>query len=610
MDTLDPLERLFKAEFSELERSYHHRADLLRLLSFLCPDNIPIRLFSSFKYNEITTPSVATRKKTTWSCFKRERRAVPAVQKPPLCQNLRSLLGNKSRRQEELYQLKNASLLEQAVEVDHRTGLSYTMHDLICFLTQRVGVTPDTKLTWFILATDILWAVMAEELEPESEQFMANRAMCIPHITALARIEVPERYRVPQFAYICHLAGDYFYDIYEAAEAAKMYDIAISDREIACKEGLEPDEYNLLLSLQYLGNAKRELNNYEEAQELYDRALAGMTAILGPDALDTLRVRPNIAMLAENQALYDIADKQYNKVIQGMGDAAETETELSYVKEGLALVYRMKGLYVKSAEYLEQVRDIQNRDQNLNEYHPKVIQSQQNLAIAYFDLGRYTKAETMLASILEKCREKYDDIREITTKVMMNLAIVWVYQGRFESAEGMALRAIDPLITGFDPVKECTRSKRPYLIDALEILALTHEELHKNAEAEAEYNVVFQSRKSVLRPDHHFIFRAKEGLARVYGDSGPESASRAFPIFKEVLENHTRELGKEHPDTLLTLHNYGIFLKKQGGKHMEKARWVLEEAFEGRTRVLGPEHPLTLVSKTSLMGIDVVDNGE
>lgn len=62
----------------------------------------------------------------------------------------------------------------------------------------------------------------------------------------------------------------------------------------------------------------------------------------------------------------------------------------------------------------------------------------------------------------------------------------------------MALRAIDPATTGFDPVKECTRYKRPYLIDALEILVRTHEHLHKNAEAEAEYTVVLQSRKSVL----------------------------------------------------------------------------------------------------------------
>ena len=385
-----------------------------------------------------------------------------------------------------------------------------------------------------------------------------------------------------------------------------MYNIAVSDRERACEEGLEPDEYNLLLSIQDLGDAERELDNYEAAQKLYDRALTGLTAIMGPDAPVTLRVRTKIAILAENQALYAAAEEQYNKVIQSMGNATETDTGLSYAKEGLALVYRMQGLYVKSAECLEEVCSMHKRDRSLNEYNPKVIQSQQNLGIAYFDLGRYTEAERLLVSILERCREKYDDSHEITKGVAMNLAMTWVYQGRFEDAEGMALRAIDPITTGFDPVKQCTRSKRPYLIDALEILARTHEHLHKNAEAEAEYNVVLQSRQSVLRPDHHFIFRTKESLARVYGDSGAKSASKAFAIFEEVLENHTKELGREHPDTLLSLHNYGTFLNRQGGEHGEKAKRLLEEAFEGRTRVLGPEHPLTLVSKACLAGMDEV----
>lgn len=198
---------------------------------------------------------------------------------------------------------------------------------------------------------------MTEELDPESEQFMLNRAMCILHITVLARLDVLERYRVPLFAYICHLAGDYLYDTYKAAEAANMYNIAVS-KERAYEEGLELDEYNLFESLQELGNCERELDNYKAAQKLYDRALTGMTAVMGPDAPETLRVRTNIAMLAESQALYAVAEEQYNIVIQSIGNATEKGTELSYAKEGLAVVYRMQGLYVKSAEGLEKVRDM------------------------------------------------------------------------------------------------------------------------------------------------------------------------------------------------------------------------------------------------------------
>ena len=81
-----------------------------------------------------------------------------------------------------------------------------------------------------------------------------------------------------------------------------------------------------------------------------------------------------------------------------------------------------------------------------------MIQSQQNLAIAYFDLGRYTEAESLLVSILERSREKYNDTHEITTRVAMNLAMVWVYPNGYHDAEVSMQRVVATGAGRFDLV--------------------------------------------------------------------------------------------------------------------------------------------------------------
>lgn len=77
--------------------------------------------------------------------------------------------------------------------------------------------------------------------------------------------------------------------------------------------------------------------------------------------------------------------------------------------------------------------------------------------------------------------------------------------------------------------------------------------------------------------------------------------SRAEPLLVEALRIRRKELPKDDPDTLLTVHALGSLLTNLG--RYDEGYGYLKEAYEGRTRVLGPEHRATLATGTSLGGV-------
>ena len=74
--------------------------------------------------------------------------------------------------------------------------------------------------------------------------------------------------------------------------------------------------------------------------------------------------------------------------------------------------------------------------------------------------------------------------------------------------------------------------------------------------------------------------------------------AEAQKLFEEVVEIKARTLGRDHPDTLLSINNLAAMLMNLG--HLDEARKLLEEAIERNRERLGPNHPETLKSIGSL----------
>jgi hypothetical protein len=73
------------------------------------------------------------------------------------------------------------------------------------------------------------------------------------------------------------------------------------------------------------------------------------------------------------------------------------------------------------------------------------------------------------------------------------------------------------------------------------------------------------------------------------------------------VEKRKRELGPEHPDTLVSMNNLGFSYWKQG--RWKEAEKLQLHVVESRKRVLGPDNPLTLSTMASL-GFAYWDEGQ
>jgi tetratricopeptide (TPR) repeat protein len=72
----------------------------------------------------------------------------------------------------------------------------------------------------------------------------------------------------------------------------------------------------------------------------------------------------------------------------------------------------------------------------------------------------------------------------------------------------------------------------------------------------------------------------------------------AEPLYRRALEARERTLGKEHPDTLMTVHNLALLLKDKGD--YAEAEPLYRWALKASERTLGRDHTNTVMAVNGL----------
>jgi hypothetical protein len=80
-----------------------------------------------------------------------------------------------------------------------------------------------------------------------------------------------------------------------------------------------------------------------------------------------------------------------------------------------------------------------------------------------------------------------------------------------------------------------------------------------------------------------------------------KSGVRFEDLLAEALKHRKLKLGEDHPDTLESLHDFGVMYLEQA--RYEDAEPLLLLAFQGRETKLGPQHPRTIDSLKQLVSL-------
>jgi len=173
--------------------------------------------------------------------------------------------------------------------------------------------------------------------------------------------------------------------------------------------------------LNQLGYYLGQRAQYEEAEPLYQRAIAIGEKTLGPEHPDLATGLNNLAELYRNQGKYEEAEPMYKRAIAiGEKTLGPEHPLLAIYINNLANLYRDQGKY-EEAEPLYQ-RAIAIGEKTLGPEHPDLATWLNNLANLYCDQGRYEEAEPLFKRALAVYEQKLGANHPSTRTIRENYA--------------------------------------------------------------------------------------------------------------------------------------------------------------------------------------------
>ena len=259
------------------------------------------------------------------------------------------------------------------------------------------------------------------------------------------------------------------------------------------------------------------------------------------------------------------------------------------IRNNLAGAYYSVGRFGEAIELYEQV--LADRVRVLGPDHPDTLTVRNNLAGAYKSAGRLAEAVELFERVLADQERVLGPDHPDTLAARNNLAGAYYSVGRF----GEAIELFERVLAERERV---LGSDHPDTLTTRNNLAGAYYFAGRFGEAIELLGRVLAERERVLGPDHPDTLTTRNNLAFAYHSAG--RFDEAIELYERVLAEQERVLGPDHPDTL-TVRNNLAFAYHSAGRFGEAIE-LFERVLADQERVLGPDHPGTLTTRNSLAG--------
>jgi tetratricopeptide (TPR) repeat protein len=281
---------------------------------------------------------------------------------------------------------------------------------------------------------------------------------------------------------------------------------------LACNVLIEQWDMTFPKAAQLLSDAGYYLRvsaQYEQAEPLFQRALAIRERVQGADDPLTASSLNDLATLYQDQGKYEEAEPLFQRA--------------------LAIRERMQGAD-----------------------HPDTASSLNNLALLYRRLGKYEQAEPLYQRALATNEKVNGPDHPDVAANLNNLALLYDDQGKYEQAEPLYQRALAIYERVLGP-------EHPYTAKCLDNVANLYSSQEKYKEAEPLFQRALAIRERVLGPEHPDTAQSLNNLGLLYDNQG--KYEQAEPLYQRALTICERMLGPNHPNTVRVRENYA-YLKE------------------------------------------------
>ncbi|KAJ5623136.1 protein kinase subdomain-containing protein [Penicillium lividum] len=373
--------------------------------------------------------------------------------------------------------------------------------------------------------------------------------------------------------------GSLYKDQGKLKEAEEIYQRALAGFE----KVLGPGHISTLNTVNNLGNLYYDQGKPKEAEEMYQRALAGYEKTLGPDHTSTLNTVNNLGLLYYAQGKLKKAEDMYQRALVGYEKAYgpdHTSTTLNTVNN-LGLLYKIQGK-LKEAEEIYQ-RVLVGYEKAYGPDHTSTLNTVNNLGNLYYDQGKLKEAEEMYQRALVGYEKAYGPNHMSTLRTVGNIGLIYKDQGKLKEAEQIYQRTLVGFEKALGPDHTST-------LNTVNNLGLLYYDQGKLKEAEEMYQRALAGYDKALGPDHISTLDSIHYLGILYYDQG--KLKDAEEIYQRVLVGYEKVLGPDHTFTLWAVGNLGLLYKHQG--KLKEAEQVYQRALVGYEKTLGPDHASTL----------------
>jgi tetratricopeptide (TPR) repeat protein len=415
---------------------------------------------------------------------------------------------------------------------------------------------------------------------PQCERLVAQALACVPLVETYV-FESREAGR------LLNEAGCYLDDRARFSDAEPLYERALAILERV----LGPEHPEVGTCLNNLATFYHKQGKYARAEPLYQRALAIRENALGPDHPNVAASLNNLAELYRDQGRYTEAEPLYQRALGVWEKAFGPEhPNVASSLNNVALLYRSRGKYAQ-AEPLSQ-RALAIREKALGGEHPDVANSLNNLAGVYDDQGEYERAEPLYQRALAIREKALGPEHPDVANSLNNLGSLYCAQGRYALAERLSQRALVIRERALGP-------GHPDVAISLNNLALLCSQQGRHADAEPLYRGALAIREKALGPDHPDVATSLNNLAGLCQDQA--KFAEAEPLYQRALAIMEKALGPEHPSMATSLNNLAELYRAQ--RRQAEAEPLCQRALAIREKALGPEHPHVATSLSNLASL-------
>ena len=388
---------------------------------------------------------------------------------------------------------------------------------------------------------------------------------------------------------------------------------------------LGAEDHQFLASGDTLAKIYVDQGKYGQAEELYRKALKANVEAHHETHVDSLTIKSNLALLLRDQGKYDEAETYFRETLEGSKLERDMDhPDTLHSMSNLATVLTRQGKYVDAEKLNSEALAISERVQGPE--HPDTLSMLNNLAIDLANLGRYEEAEQMhrrhvavkertlgrensntivaklnLAVLLDKMgklgesEKEYEEALNANLKLLgednkttlnlwSSLGVVYLKQKKYEKAENMIRKSLEQR-------EKLLGSEHQLTLISRNNLAGVMQRLGRYEEAEKGFRDVLLTASRTMGDNHPQVLRARNNLGELLREAKMK-LDESETLLRNARTGRRKELGKDHPDTLVTTYNLAHLLHDK--RLFDNAEPLYKEALEGMTERLGEYHSSTI----------------